>query len=179
MAEGILSRPSSFTPIGRPPICDWPEEARFRCLSHPMDPRTVPVCVPREDRELVTNAPCMRALTQGLTTPRGTGPSQLKQHRKRPCGRRHGPVRRDQPALSRVRLRCRHARRTDRSRRRLTYDADSRSAVRGARDDRCRDRPPLRGDNQDRRHADARTQRNGGLARHRPGSLPAASRQQS
>src|SRR5712675_924983 len=51
MAEGILSRPSSFTPIGRPPICDWPEEARLRCLSHPMDPRTVPLCVPREDRE--------------------------------------------------------------------------------------------------------------------------------
>src|SRR6516162_11899741 len=61
------------------------------------------------------------------------------------CGRQHGPVRRDQPALSRVRLRCRHARRIDRSRRRLAYDADSRSAVRGARDDRCRDRPPLRG----------------------------------
>jgi hypothetical protein len=33
---------------------------------------------------------------------------------------------------------------------------DPRSAVPGARDDRCRDRPPLRGDNQDRRHADAR-----------------------
>ena len=41
----------------------FPEEARLRCLSHPMDPRTVPVCVPRENRELVTNARCMRALT--------------------------------------------------------------------------------------------------------------------
>jgi hypothetical protein len=26
MAEGILSRSSSFTPIGRPPICDWPRK---------------------------------------------------------------------------------------------------------------------------------------------------------
>jgi hypothetical protein len=47
------------------------------------------------------------------------------------------------PALSRVRLRCRDARRTDRSRRWLAYDADPRSAVRGARDDRCRDRLPF------------------------------------
>ena len=58
MAEEILSRPSSFTPIARPPICDWSEEARLRRLSHPMDPRTVPLYVPREDRELVTNARC-------------------------------------------------------------------------------------------------------------------------
>ncbi len=28
-------------------------------LSHPMDPRTVPLYVPREDRELVTNARCI------------------------------------------------------------------------------------------------------------------------
>ena len=28
-------------------------------LSHPMDPRTVPLYVPREDRELVTNARCV------------------------------------------------------------------------------------------------------------------------
>jgi hypothetical protein len=69
--------------------------------------------------------------------------------------RRHGPVCRDQPALNRVRLCCRHARRTDRSRRWLPYDAASCSAVRGARDDSCRNRPPLRGDNQDRRYADA------------------------
>jgi hypothetical protein len=45
-------------------------------------------------------------------------------------------------------------------------DADSRSAVRGARDDRCRDRPPLRGGNQERRHTDARPQRNGGRLCH-------------
>ena len=37
---------------------DWPEEAKLRRLSHPMDPRTVPLYVPREDRELVTNARC-------------------------------------------------------------------------------------------------------------------------
>ena len=30
-----------------------------RCLSHPMDPRTVPLYVSREDRELVTNARCI------------------------------------------------------------------------------------------------------------------------
>jgi hypothetical protein len=59
MAEGILRRPSSFTPIGKPPICDWPEEAKLRRLSHPMDPRTAPLYVPREDRELVTNARCI------------------------------------------------------------------------------------------------------------------------
>ena len=46
------------TPIARPPICDWSEEARLRRWSHPMDPRTVPLYVPREDRELVTNARC-------------------------------------------------------------------------------------------------------------------------
>src|SRR5258708_28741129 len=56
MAEGILRRPSGFTPIGRPPICEWPEEMKLRRLSHPMDPRTAPLYVPREDRELVTNA---------------------------------------------------------------------------------------------------------------------------
>src|SRR5712671_6113993 len=33
MAEGILRRPSSFTPISRPPICEWPEEPRLRRLS--------------------------------------------------------------------------------------------------------------------------------------------------
>jgi hypothetical protein len=53
MAEG------SFTLIGTPLICDWSEEARLRRLSHPMDPRTVPLYVPREDRELVTNARCI------------------------------------------------------------------------------------------------------------------------
>jgi len=37
----------------------WPEEAKLRRLSHPMDPRTVPLYVPREDRELVTNARCI------------------------------------------------------------------------------------------------------------------------
>ena len=47
---------------------------------------------------------------------------------------------RDQPAPSRVRLYCRHARLTDWSGRRLPHDADSRSEVRGARDDRCRAR---------------------------------------
>ena len=60
VAEGILTRPSSFTPIGRPPICDWPEqETKLRRLSHPMDPRTAPLYVPREDREHVTNAHCI------------------------------------------------------------------------------------------------------------------------
>src|SRR5205085_6649003 len=30
------SRPSSFTPIGRPPICDWQgQETKLRRLSHP------------------------------------------------------------------------------------------------------------------------------------------------
>ena len=57
-SSGRWSR-SSFTPIGRPPICDWPEETKLRRLNHPMDPRTVPLYVPREDRELVTNARCI------------------------------------------------------------------------------------------------------------------------
>src|SRR6267142_1916561 len=74
-----------------------------------------------------------RTLTTRFNNAKGTARSRLKQYSKRPCGRRHGPVRRDQPALSRVRLRCRHARRTNRSRRWLADDADSRSAVRGAR----------------------------------------------
>jgi hypothetical protein len=58
IAEGILPRPSSFRPIGPPPICDWPEETKLRRLHHPMHSRTVPLYIPREDRELVTNARC-------------------------------------------------------------------------------------------------------------------------
>jgi hypothetical protein len=55
----MLTRPSSFTPIDRPPICDWPEqETKLRRLSRPMDPRTARLYVPREDREHVTNAHC-------------------------------------------------------------------------------------------------------------------------
>jgi ABC-type transport system substrate-binding protein len=34
------------------------EETKLRRLHHPRHPRTVPLCIPREDRELVTNARC-------------------------------------------------------------------------------------------------------------------------
>jgi hypothetical protein len=60
VAEAILTRPSSFTPIRRPPICDWPvRETKLRRLTHPMDPRTAPLYVQRENREHVTNAHCI------------------------------------------------------------------------------------------------------------------------
>jgi hypothetical protein len=41
-------------------ICDWPvRETKLRRLTHPMDPRTAPLYVPRENREHVTNAHCI------------------------------------------------------------------------------------------------------------------------
>src|SRR5262249_1212431 len=33
IAEGILPRPSSFRPIGRPPICDWPRGNEIATLA--------------------------------------------------------------------------------------------------------------------------------------------------
>ena len=46
-------------PMGRERDGGFESLFRHRRLSHPMDPRTVPLYVPREDRELVTNARCI------------------------------------------------------------------------------------------------------------------------
>src|SRR5438477_4284534 len=60
-----------------------------------------------ENRALVTNARCFA--DSGEQSQGELLGAHLSSICKRPCGRRHGPVRRDQPALSRVRLPCRYA----------------------------------------------------------------------
>jgi hypothetical protein len=50
------------------------QETKLRRLSHPIDPLTAPLYVPRDDREHVTNAHCIATLTTRFNNAKGNWP---------------------------------------------------------------------------------------------------------